>query len=370
VGKRLSRSPALPGGEFGMPKPFSDAQSIVGLLLGLFATVFSFLGITTGEVTSVLRNEPDEAPLVALLLLFGVLAAVLTVVVGDTADVAGPLDLAILIIVLIGVGTLVIRAIPIQGSKGLSLFWFVPIGVVAVAALVLRFRLGKQNPLRKKVLSVKVVLIVASVMLMATSVDAGLRLETHSQLQTTVQVSASVTQSDSGATLTVHLTAAKVTNDSSVRFEVGGINSGDSKKTILQNIASGDLDPDVNGDIDNTLGIPLLPGSYDTISIMTATCRVPNEASSPRASAASTPSVTAAPTSSATPSTTSSPTVTTTKAPVSKPGPSATLSSTSSATPASEPAAPAKAAPVRVDFTGCTMNSQLTIANPVTGKTS
>jgi hypothetical protein len=167
----------------------------------------------------------------------------------------------------------------------------------------------------------KVLLITASVMLLATSVDAGLRLETQSQLHTTVQVAASVAESGSVATLTLHMTAAKVTNDSSVRFEVGGIDSDGSQQTMLKSIASGDMDPDVNGDVDNTLEILLVPGSFDSISIMTATCPVSSGTSSPK-------------------------------------------------TPTSAKAsASGKAASDPAYFTGCTMHSQLTITNPVRSPT-
>jgi predicted membrane protein len=136
-------------------KPFSDIQSIVGFLLGLFATAFSFLGISTGEVTSILRNAPDDAPLVALPLVLGVLAAVLTVVASDKADVASSLDLATLVVVLIGVATLVIRAIPIPDSKGLNGLWLVPIYAATAFGILGHFLLDKDDLLLKRVVSLR-----------------------------------------------------------------------------------------------------------------------------------------------------------------------------------------------------------------------
>jgi hypothetical protein len=353
---------------------FSDIQSVTGVLLGLFATVFSFVGITTGEVTAILRNEPGKTPLVALFLLVGLLAAVLTVVITNR-NVASPLDLAVLIVLLLGVATIVISAIPVQSSKRLSPWWGIAICVIAILSLICYlppFKKHMEDKILKRIIPVKVVLIVASVILISTSVDTALRLETQSQLHTTVQVAAGVAESGSDTMLTIHLTAAKVTNDSSVKFEVGGVNSGDPKKTVLRNIASGDMDPDVNGDIDNTFEIRLLPGSFDSINIITGTCSASGQAPMPKPTAPSHgPHIPPSPISPLAASTTSSAKATPTKTSVSAP------SSSSSTTPARTPgtkapstnAASPKAALAPVDFSGCSMNSQVTIANPVPSAT-
>jgi hypothetical protein len=365
----------LSSGEFivsDLKGTFSDIQSVMGVLLGLFATVFSFVGITTGEVTAILRNEPGKTPLVALFLLVGLLAAVLTVVITNP-DVASPLDLAVLIVLLLGVATIVISAIPVQSSKRLSPCWGIAICVIAILSLSCYLPPFKNTKLMKdkilkRIIPVKVVLIVASVILISTSVDTALRLETQSQLHTTVQVAAGVAESGSDTMLTIHLTAAKVTNDSSVKFEVSGVNSGDPKKTVLRNIASGDMDPDVNGDIDNTLEIRLLPGSFDSINIITGTCSASGQAPMPKPTAPSQrPHIPPSPTSPLAAGTASSAKATPTKTSVSRP------SSSSSTTPTHTPGTKApstnapspKAAPAPVDFSDCSMNSEVTIANPV-----
>ena len=64
-------------------------QNILGFLLAGFGAILSFLGLRSTEVTTVLRNDPGQASLVAAILLAGVLAAVLTVVIdSDTTEKA------------------------------------------------------------------------------------------------------------------------------------------------------------------------------------------------------------------------------------------------------------------------------------------
>jgi hypothetical protein len=353
-------------------------KTVVGILLGLVGTVFSFIGITTGEVTSILRNDPESTPLVALLLLLGVLAAVLTVVINDKGDAASPLDLAAVIVLILGVATVFIWAIPVQRSKQLGWIWGgskwgwlwgAVICAIAIAALLCRiqrvgrhvylYKDGQPRPPERRNVSGKVLLIVVSVMLIATGVDAGLRLEQQNQLRTTVQVSASVTDSDPGDTLTVHLTAAKVPNDHWVIFEVSEVDSANPQK-ILLDVAGGDIYPDVNGDVDNTLEIPLLPGTFGSINISTATCPGPPKSRPPKPPSAHTASPTAA-----THGNAAAATATSTKPAAGKP-------SSSGAAPAGKPAgkaASAKAPAVPVDFSVCGIESQLIIANPVPSPT-
>jgi VIT1/CCC1 family predicted Fe2+/Mn2+ transporter len=66
--------------------PFKDVQNILGFLLAGFGGIISFLGLQSAEVTTVLRNDPAQASVVAAILTLGMLAAVLTVVInGEVA---------------------------------------------------------------------------------------------------------------------------------------------------------------------------------------------------------------------------------------------------------------------------------------------
>jgi len=84
---------------------WADVQNLLGFLLAGFGAVLSFVGLRSTEVTTVLRNYPDQASLVALFLLLGVLSAVL-IVATDTLGIrtASYLRTAGIILVLFGAG--------------------------------------------------------------------------------------------------------------------------------------------------------------------------------------------------------------------------------------------------------------------------
>ena len=115
--------------------PFSDVQNWLGFLLAGFGAVLSFLGLRSTEVTTVLRNDPAQASLIALVLLLGVLTAVLIVAI-DNADAkkVSWTSAAGVVVALLGIGAFVIYAIPIGTSVGLlSLVLgsiLVPLGIV------------------------------------------------------------------------------------------------------------------------------------------------------------------------------------------------------------------------------------------------
>ena len=115
--------------------PFSDVQNWLGFLLAGFGAVLSFLGLRSTEVTTVLRNDPAQASLIALVLLLGVLTAVLIVAI-DNADAkkVSWTSAAGVVVVLLGIGAFVIYAIPVGTSVGLlSLVLgsiLVPLGII------------------------------------------------------------------------------------------------------------------------------------------------------------------------------------------------------------------------------------------------
>jgi VIT1/CCC1 family predicted Fe2+/Mn2+ transporter len=119
-----------------------DVQNLLGFLLVGFGAVLSFIGLRSTEVTTVLRNDPGQATVIALILLLGVLAAALTVAIDDSeakkvswATVVG------VAMVLLGVGAFVIHSIPVGAAPGpASLVFGFAFGGVGGVLLVISWR--------------------------------------------------------------------------------------------------------------------------------------------------------------------------------------------------------------------------------------
>jgi len=124
--------------------PVSDVQNLLGFLLVGFGAILSFLGLRSNEVTTVLRNDAPQASLIALMLLFGVLAAVLTVAIEESATkkVSWAAVLGV-VLVLLGVGAFVIYLIPAGAAVGvLSLV----LGIVLVSFGMIVFLISTVTP--------------------------------------------------------------------------------------------------------------------------------------------------------------------------------------------------------------------------------
>ena len=96
-----------------------NVQNLLGFLLVGFGAVLSFIGLRSNEVTTVLRNDPGQASVIALILLLGVLAAALTVAIddGEAKNVSWASVVGVAM-VLLGVGALVIYSIPVGAAPG------------------------------------------------------------------------------------------------------------------------------------------------------------------------------------------------------------------------------------------------------------
>ena len=377
-----------------------NVQNLLGFLLVGFGAVLSFIGLRSTEVTTVLRNDPGQATVIALFLLLGVLAAALTVAIDDSeakkvswATVAG------VAMALFGLGAWVIHSIPVGAAPGpSSLEVGIPIGVAGGVLLIAsgkskagvstdaekdaideekkaraeektasarettaravertakaREKAAKaeqkdneqekvalaemntataqektaraeeevaraqeklaeaqeesQRPLRwwewepafVPRIPLTVTFILASVLFIAISTYGGMRLETDSQLSSSAQVAAGANTNSSGTMVSAHVTAYKIKDGSWVGITIWGLPSSVSITTACNKlehyqatcqqapcgpgpgnleseckiIMTGTVAPDANGDVDDTLSVPLQPGRYQDIDVRAAIC--------------------------------------------------------------------------------------------------
>jgi hypothetical protein len=292
--------------EAGGKSPFSDVQNILGFLLAGFGGIISFLGLRSTEVTTVLRNDPGPASLIAAFLLLGVLAAVLTVVIDSgTVQKASWSEAIGIAFLLIGFADFIIYAIPASASPSqlseilaptLSALGIVVLGGSFWARARAKRRSASQDGTHG--IRLTVIFLMISVTLIATSAYGAMRLETASQRSSSAQVAA--TLNSSGSALTVQVTASKVEGGGYIWIAVEGLPANLPIATACAGIDStlrpdqatceedpcgpqraqarcvwlmdGSIAPDASGDVDETVNLPIQPGKYQDLDIRASVC--------------------------------------------------------------------------------------------------
>jgi hypothetical protein len=283
--------------------PFGDVQNILGFLLAGFGGIISFLGLRSTEVTTVLRNDPGPASLVAAVLLVGVLAAVLTVVIDSgTTQNASWADAVGIACLLIGLAGFIIFAIPASASPSqLSEVLAPTFGALGIAVLGGSFWVkAKRSTARGGGHGIRptIIFLMVGVTLIALSAYGAMRLETASQRSSSAQVAA--TLNGSGSALTVHVTASKVEGGGYIWIAVEGLPADPPMaiacdgidSTLLPNQATceedpcgpnrlqascvwlmdGSIAPDASGDVDDTVNLPIPPGKFQDLDIRASVC--------------------------------------------------------------------------------------------------
>lgn len=274
--------------------PFSDVQNILGFLLAGFGGIISFLGLRSTEVTTVLRNDPGPASLIAATLLAGVLAAVLTVVIHSDTPTKASWEHAIgTAFILVALAAFTIYEIPASARPSVVSEILGPtLGILGIVILVSGFWVSA------KTIRPTIILLTAGVTLIGISAYGAMRLETASQRSASAQVAA--TLNSSGSALTVHMTASKVEGGGYIWISVEGLPAkppindacAGIDSTLAANQATceqdpcgphrlqgtcvylmdGSIAPDASGAVDNTINLPITPGEFQAIDIRASVC--------------------------------------------------------------------------------------------------
>jgi hypothetical protein len=302
AGTGASTDHPAPQNNAGNKNPFSDVQNILGFLLAGFGGIISFLGLRSTEVTTVLRNDPGPASLVATVLLLGVLAAVLTVAVDSgTMQDASWADAIGVAFLLIGLACFIIFAIPVSASPsqlgGVLAPTFVALGIATLVGSFWARRMTAA-PGGARSIPPTIIFLMISVTLIAISAYGVMRLETASQRSGSAQVAA--TLNSSGSALTVHVTASKVEGGGYIWIAVEGLPASPPIATACAGIDStlspnqatceedpcgphrlqadcmwlmdGSIAPDASGDVDETVNLPIQPGEFQDLDIRASVC--------------------------------------------------------------------------------------------------
>jgi hypothetical protein len=206
-------------------------------------------------------------------------------------------------LVLLAAGALVIYKIPVQVTTAPqktkeSLYDSYVLAAIGVVAFLVSIWVPKS-----RTIYTQFVFIVASITLLAASIYGAMRLETDSQLNSVVQISANVAKDTSETTLSVHVTASKIREVGYIGINVMALPSGvpfmelcstvmvpkDSasctedpcaylKKCVV--IFGATVPPDPSGDVDETLSDALITGQYQDITVKASVCQTQKGCSS------------------------------------------------------------------------------------------
>ncbi|MFF9282543.1 hypothetical protein [Streptomyces griseosporeus] len=277
---------------------FDRVGDFLGLLLAVFVGALNVIGLTSEELTTVLRNEAPSASLVTAFLLFSLVAAMVSVLVASDYKIPMRVGIGIAGLALaVAPLSVVLFKIPKVTTDGwwnfalaLSCFFF----VAALAFLVVHWNISQRIPLQ-------VITLFCSVVLVSTAVYAAARLETKSQLEATFpQLDAIVNEEGSGAEVSTTVSASKLSKGEKVGVLIRGIPRGislaakcgdactekcmqmlcgdgskarDYQAGVCAHIASAGLEPDSAGAVEGQqVHTPFSVRAYQLIEVRATIC--------------------------------------------------------------------------------------------------
>lgn len=289
------------------PSPLKDAQNLLGFLLAGFAGVVGFLGLRSDEVTTVLRNDTRQATVIAFILLLAALAAVIGVAVPKSSRTTWACTAGTFFL-LFGLAAFVIYNVPVSSTSEYGKnSLYAAYCSVGVGIAVLIFAAWLQWRQKGNIISGQFVLIMASIILLATSMYGAMRLETYSQRNPAVQIAATAARQSNDTTLSVRVTASKLSENGYIGVAVEGLKTGVPVLGVCQVIASrhklpaivrmrdislctenpcsylktcvvifgGVFPPDPRGNVDETLDDMLISGQFEDITVRGSICHLP-----------------------------------------------------------------------------------------------
>ena len=295
-------------------------RNLLGLLLAGFIGALNFVGLKSGEIPTVLRNEAVVPSLIAALMLFALLFAVSSVFVEGNAWVARSLPIAA-VVALIGLGALTVLIVPIPGTTtpaqiamsgvgggiliagalvvetrtvyrrkqaGRAFFWFDPVPARTTA------RADRSPPADGA--RVQLVLLLVGAMLAAIATYMAIRLEARSQSEDPIpEAGAKVTQTGGQGALSLDVSASRLRAGSHVGVRVDGLPRSVALAQACAAVAGQDpnrpctddpcrylglceildgmsLGPDASGTVQQTLVMPFSPAEVQHLSVKVQTC--------------------------------------------------------------------------------------------------
>lgn len=296
-----------------------DAENLLGFLLAGFAGIVGFFGLRSDEVTSVLRNYSSRASVIALILLLAILVAIAGIAVPRSHSTSRLRAAAVFLALLSGGAALnyyipiPIASLPLSDQQVKALVIAAILALLALIALALSFlgpppvslakpdgsggagRIHRIREFANRSVPTQFACIFAAVILLAASIYGAMRLETDSQLNTSVDISASLARDTGGLALSVHVSGIKIRTSGYIVLVILGlpisthVAAGCRVPSMQQQtqcradpcrylrtcrvIFVGNVPPDADGNISETVSDGLIPGLYSDLSIRAKVCQ-------------------------------------------------------------------------------------------------
>lgn len=298
-------------------------QSLLGFLIAGFAAILSFIGISSGELSSILRNEESFVGIVALGFLLSIITAILSIFQGKSEQenpswsknrfaIAGLLFLFAFVTLLPA-----IIHIPFVTSPKQVVISIIFGAVVITFAIAIALyggprhgsldgrspngRLELWKLWSNKNCNPQLYLILASILFLTIAAYAALRLESASQASPFAQLDGSVTVANSdSAVLSLSVASAKVPGPDRVDITVTGLPRTTKIETLCQgaktppgafscaadpcsykpsacdSLVGWTIPPNATGAVQETLAVPFSPTVYQRLHIEDQLCQRAN----------------------------------------------------------------------------------------------
>jgi hypothetical protein len=284
-------------------------RSFAGLLVAAFAGVLNFIGLKSGELSAVLRNQAHWPTLVLALIIAGILTSVASIFVTPGWTVTKWVWLAAIgvLVILICLPIVLIRIPSVTSTAE------VVVGIVVASAgaaftilcVALLRRVPESDRRPRGGVSVQGLLVFVSITLTAVATYAALRLETVSQLDSTAaQLSADISESPAHASVVLSIDASKMANADRVYVRVTGLRRGttigafcgstraDGTLTCAEApcfvkphslrgppsgcdvVSSGVYQPNADGSVQQTMTFPVSTAAYQRVELLGEVCKV------------------------------------------------------------------------------------------------
>jgi hypothetical protein len=288
-----------------------DFKSNAGIVLAAFVGALNVIGLTSGEVPNILRDEGDRPTFLMVTLLAAVLCAVGSVLLKDSKTADGhPASNAALIatsLLMVAIAAFGIAFVSLPDTH-VNVAW----GVFGASALgiVLTFAFKPEAKTDSRV-SRQTLLLLTSVVLTSLSVFTAVRLETRSESQAvSPELGVSVVDQSGSASVSIKVTQTGLSPDEYVGLAVNAvprsfhvkafcatltatqagseppcpIDPCDSMGTrqrnqVCQQILGTIVLPDANGEVSQQFEFPVSAKRFSRIHVTAQACRKISESS-------------------------------------------------------------------------------------------